>query len=133
MKNLARRTLGKIRLAGALLLAGAAAASAGCITSAGSWANTAFAPQTGSFTAEFDATPSAAKMDGVAGLSNAAASGYPALAAAVRFNNTGTIDARNGGAYAAGQSIPYTPGTAYHFRLAVNVASHVYSAYVKPA
>lgn len=133
MKNLARRTLGKIQLAGALLLAGAAAASAACITSAGSWANAPFAPQTGVFTAEFDATPSAAKMDGVAGLSNAAASGYPALAAAVRFNNTGTIDARNGGAYAASARIPYTAGVAYHFRLAVNLPAHTYSAYVKPA
>ena len=39
-------------------------------TQGGSWQNTAFANQTGTFTAQFDATPSAADMNGVIGLSN---------------------------------------------------------------
>jgi hypothetical protein len=109
----------------------AASAPVSCINSAGSWANAALAPQTGTFTAEFDATPSMVKMDGASGLSNAAASSYAALAAAVRFNNAGTIDARNGGAYAAAAAIPYSAALTYHFRLAVNVVSHTYNAYVK--
>ncbi len=102
-----------------------------CINSAGTWVNAALAPQSGTFTAEFDATPSMTKMDGASGLSNAAASSYTALAAAVRFNNTGTIDARNGGSYAAAASIPYSAGLTYHFRLVVSIAAHTYSAYVK--
>ena len=115
-----------------LLLAGAAAVpAAACINSSGAWQSAALPSQTGSFTAEFDATPATAKMDGVTGLANGAASSYTALAAAVRFNNLGFIDARNGGAYTASASIPYAAGLPYHFRLVVNVAARSYSAYVK--
>ncbi len=105
--------------------------AASCVTSAGTWQNTGFGAQSGTFTAEFDATPSAARLDGVAGLTNAAASSYAALAAAVRFNNIGTIDARNGASYSASASIPYSAGLPYHFRLVVNVPAHTYSAYVR--
>ncbi|HVE14079.1 MAG TPA: fibronectin type III domain-containing protein [Elusimicrobiota bacterium] len=104
----------------------------GCYVSAGTWQNSAVAAQSGGFTASFDATPSAGNVDGVAGLSNGAASAFSSLAAAVRFNNTGTIDARNGGVYAAAAAIPYKAGSTYHFRLVVNVAAHTYSAYVTP-
>lgn len=104
---------------------------ASCLVSAGTWQNVSFAAQSGSFTAEFDATPSMARMDGAAGLSNAAASGYSALAAAVRFNNAGTIDARSGGGYAAASMIPYTAGLPYHFRLVVNIPARTYKAYVR--
>ncbi len=102
-----------------------------CINSAGTWANAALTPQTGTFTAEFDASPSLANMDGASGLSNAAVSAYAALAAAVRFNNAGLIDARNGGAYAAAAAIPYAPSLIYHFRLVVNIPAHSYSAFVR--
>jgi hypothetical protein len=51
----------------------------------------------------------------------------------VRFNTSGTIDARDGGTYRASSSIPYAPNTTYHFRLAVNVPAHTYSIYVTPA
>ena len=103
----------------------------GCVTSAASsWQNVSLAAQTGSFTAAFDATPAAANIDGISGVSNGAASAFTSLAAAVRFNNTGMIDARNGGAYAAASAIPYVAGMAYHFNLVVNVPAHTYSAYV---
>src|SRR3989449_5930210 len=102
-----------------------------CVTSAGSWQNVAFAPQSGSFTAEFDATPQNAAMDGVVGLSNGPAADYSSLAAIVRFNTSGMIDARNGGAYAASAAIPYSAGTTYHFRLVVSVSAHTYSVYVQ--
>src|SRR2546425_418414 len=102
-----------------------------CVTSAGSWQNVAFAPQSGSFTAEFDATPQNAAMDGVVGLSNGPAADYSSLAAIVRFNTSGMIDARNGGAYAASAAIPYSAGTTYNFRLVVSVSAHTYSVYVR--
>src|SRR5437870_4525381 len=102
-----------------------------CVTSAGSWQNVAFAPQSGSFTAEFDATPQNAGMDGVMGLSNGPAAAYSSLAAIVRFNTSGMIDARNGGAYAASAAIPYSAGTTYNFRLVVSVSAHTYSVYVQ--
>ena len=111
-----------------------ARAQTSCSTSSGgTWRNAAFAAQSGVFTATFDATPSAAAIDGVLGLSKASAAGYTALAAAVRFNSSGRIDARNGGAYAAASSIPYSAGKSYRFRLVVDVPARRYSAWVTPA
>jgi uncharacterized protein YjdB len=107
--------------------------SANCMTSAGAWQNRTLASQTGGFEAQFDATPANAAMDGVVGLANGAAADWTNLAAIVRFNATGTIDARNGGAYAAAAAIPYTAGTSYHFRLDVNLPAHTYDVYVTPA
>ena len=49
-----------------------------------------------------------------------------------RFNSSGSIDAINGGGYAAANTVPYAGGSTYHFRAAVNVPSHTYSLYVTP-
>src|SRR2546426_11549076 len=103
-----------------------------CQQSAAVWLNSGFAPQTGSFRVKFDGTPNGAAIDGVIGLAAGAAGAYTDLAAIVRFNVAGQIDARNGGAYAAMTAIPYTAGTSYHFRLVVDVASRTYAAYVTP-
>ncbi len=106
-------------------------ASGACVTSSGTWANYPLAQTaTGSFRVTFDATPSAAMIDGVTGLSFGPASAYTNLAAIVRFNNTGVIDAMNSTAYTAIAKIPYSGGTAYHFILDVNTTTHTYSAYV---
>jgi hypothetical protein len=105
---------------------------AGCLNASGGlWQNVSLPSQTGFFTAEYDATPAAANIDGVAGVSNGSASAFTSLAAAARFNNTGMIDARNGGSYAASAAVPYVAGLSYHFRLVVNLPTHTYSAYVK--
>jgi hypothetical protein len=87
--------------------------------------------QSGIFEAQFDATPSA--TDATIGLCLGNQSAYTGLAVIVRFATTGAIDARNGGAYAAANTIPYTTGATYRFRLVVNVPAHTFSAYVKPA
>ena len=105
----------------------------GCATSTTAFQNSAFTSQNGSFTATFDATPNGTGLDAATGLSSGAAAAYTDLAVILRFNTSGTIDARNGGAYAAANSIPYTAGTSYHFRVVVDVPSHTYSAYVTPA
>jgi hypothetical protein len=103
----------------------------GCLLSAGTWVSTPLTQvQTSSFRIQFDITPVAAIEDGVTGLSAGPAAGYNDLAAAVRFNNTGMIDARNGGSFVAAAAIPYAAGTAYHFILDVNVGTHTYNAYV---
>jgi hypothetical protein len=103
----------------------------GCLLSAGTWVSTPLAQvQTSNFRIQFDITPVGAIEDGVTGLSAAPAAAYTDLAAAVRFNLTGTIDARNGGSFVAATAIPYTAGTAYHFILDVNVGTHSYNAYV---
>src|SRR6266568_9637594 len=103
-----------------------------CLTSAGTWRNNSIPSRAGGFEAQFDATPTTANMNGVVGLANGPAADWTNLAAIVRFNSTGTIDARNGGDYGAATAIPYTAGTSYHFRLDVDLASHSYTAYVTP-
>jgi hypothetical protein len=103
----------------------------GCAVSSGSWMNSPLSQtETGIFRATFDATPSSSAIDGATGLSAGPASAYTNLAVIIRFNNTGHIDARNGGTYTSATSIPYSGGTTYHFILDVKVAAHTYNAYV---
>jgi hypothetical protein len=108
--------------------------AATCRTAVGSGAfvNTAITSQGGSFTAEYDATPSVTNIDASIALSKGAQTAYAGYATITRFNPTGTIDARNAAAYAANSSIPYTAGSTYHFRLAVDVSARTYSIFVTP-
>ena len=92
--------------------------------------NSPIATQTGTFTASFDATPSISPANDTLGFSSGAQSAYTGLAAVVRFNTTGTIDARNGSAYAAATNVAFAAGKTYHFRMVINVAAKTYSAYV---
>jgi hypothetical protein len=100
-------------------------------TAGGPWVNAPFPVKTANFTAQFDATPSASPINSVVGLSNGAQTAYAGFAALVRFNSSGTIDARNGAAYAPTTStIHYSGGLTYHFRLAINMTNHTYSIFV---
>lgn len=105
-------------------------APAGCVITGSTWLNHSITTQTGTFTATFDATPSASLMDSIIGLSTTAAAIPADMAVIVRFNNTGAIDAINGSGYAAVTSIPYFGSLLYHFRIVVNTSAHTYSAYV---
>ena len=112
--------------------AGVTVSNSPCVTSSASWQNTAMLSPNGTFDVSFDATPSAANIDAVTGLSAAPALAYTDLAVIARFNSSGSIDAINGGGYAAANTVPYAGGSTYHFRAAVNVPSHTYSLYVTP-
>src|SRR5262249_31910065 len=101
-------------------------------TTQGAWSNFSFPTQTANFTASFDATPSASAADIVIGLAPTTATAYTDLAAIVRFNSTNTIDVRNGSAYGANVSVPYSAGTSYHFRMVVSLSTDTYSVYVTP-
>ena len=106
-------------------------ASQACLTSSGSWVNYPLSQTaTGKFRVTFDAAPSAALINGTMGLSFGPATGYTSLAATVRFNEAGTIDARNSTVFTAVSNIPYFAGTTYHFILDVNAVAHTYNAYV---
>ena len=97
------------------------------------WMNNSFPNQSGSFQVAWDAMPTAGGMDGVMGLSNGPQTSFTGFACLVRFySGNGTIQARNGGGYAADITLPYTPGLMYHFRLVVNIPNHSYSVYVTP-
>lgn len=97
-----------------------------------SWTSIAYQAQAGSPTVKFNATPSQNNANTVVGLSNGAQSAYASLAAIVRFNPSGYIDAYNGniGGYAAVNTIPYTGGTKYSFWMVINIPSQTYDAYV---
>ena len=112
--------------------AGVTVSNSPCVTSSASWQNTAMLSPNGTFDVSFDATPSAGNVDAVTGLSAAPALAYTDLAVIARFNSSGSIDAINGGGYAAANTVPYAGGSTYHFRAAVNVPSHTYSLYVTP-
>lgn len=105
-----------------------------CTTATGGqgWVNTAFADQSGTFTAQFEATPKVAPIDSVIGLSSGAQTAFNAFGVLVRFNPSGVLDARNGGAYAAVTPITYSANVKYTFRVVVNVPAHTYSVYVTP-
>ena len=90
-------------------------------------------PQTVNFSAELDATPSIAQMSSVVGLTDGAATQFSELAAAVRFNPSGTIDVRDGSTYRADVAIAYVAGSTYHFKLDVDLARHRYSVAVRQA
>ena len=104
----------------------------GCEAASNAWKSGSFAAQTAPFSATFDAIPEIARMDGTIGVAPAAATSYAGLAAIVRFNTAGYIDARNGGAYAAATQVPYSAGARYRFRLVIDPSSKRYSAYVTP-
>ena len=100
------------------------------VTSADGFYNQPFgSPQTGTFTATFNATSSVSPANAVVGFSSGNATGYTSLAAMIRFNTTGFIDARNGGSFTA-SSVPFSANTTYAFRLVINVATRTYSAFV---
>jgi hypothetical protein len=101
-------------------------------TSGGPWQNRSFATRSGTFTAEFDATPSVSPIDSVVALSQGEQTAYTGFATLARFNPSGSIDARNGGAYAASSTIPYSAGLTYHFRMVVNATARTYSIFVRP-
>jgi hypothetical protein len=107
--------------------------AATCLPSSPSWPNGVPIPlQTGKFAVSYDAVPHDNNMDGVTGFSSVLATGYTDLAVITRFNNSGFIDARNGGLYQAVTSIPYSAGLTYRFRLEVDIPNHTYNVYVTP-
>jgi len=104
------------------------------------WVTGAIPQQTGTFTAEWDATPLLTGTENAnVGLTNVnmqtvdGSAVYTDLDVAARFNASGNIDARNGSAFGVpAVAIPYTGGLTYHFRAVVNVPAATYSIYVTP-
>ncbi|MEQ1354415.1 MAG: immunoglobulin domain-containing protein, partial [Candidatus Acidiferrum sp.] len=102
----------------------------GCVLSAGSWMNVPVEQQTGSFRVTYTASASATNVDGVTGLSFGPANDFSNLAAVIRFNSSGAIDAMNGSTYTAASTIPYSSRVSYQFIMDVHFSSHTYNAYV---
>jgi hypothetical protein len=91
----------------------------GTLGASSGWENGFFPQQSAPFRTEFVAVPFADRIDAVFGLSNGPADAFTDLAAIVRFNPSGFVDARRGSAYAADVSVPYRAND--HFRAFMNV------------
>ena len=89
--------------------------------------------QKGSFELSFDAMPLADKIDVFTRISASTPRMAADVAAIVRFNDTGTIDARNGGAFATDQVLGYSANQAYRVRMVIDMAKKTYSVFVAPA
>ena len=119
-----------VGLVGGRSAAGSLQAPCVVVSSGDGFRNMSFANQTGTFTAEFDATPSVSPINSFVALSNGAQNAFTGFAVLVRFNPSGNVDARNGGAFAAASTIPYRAGQRHHFRVVVNVPARTYSVFV---
>jgi hypothetical protein len=87
-------------------------------------------PLSGSFALVFQVTPVASNIDHVIGFGTQTASGYAQMLAAVRFNTSGSIDARNNNAYQAANAKSYTGGNTYTARFDVDCAANRYDVTV---
>jgi hypothetical protein len=96
------------------------------------WPSVPFPAQTGRFTATAEVTPLGAAVDAGVGLGPAPASSWTDMAAIVRFDDTGLVDARDGNRYTADTSIRYKANTTYRVRFVLDVPAHRYSAYLTP-
>jgi len=90
------------------------------------------AVQSGSFEVSFEATPLADKIDCFTGFAAAVPRVAADVAAIVRFNDSGTIDVRNGGSFRADQVLGYSANKAYRVRMVIDIKSKTYSVYVTP-
>jgi hypothetical protein len=88
------------------------------------------AEQTGTFEVSFDATPLQDNIDAFTGFSATVPREAGDVAAIVRFNESGTIDVRNGGAFRADQNLPYAANKPYRVRMVIDVRGRTYSVFV---
>ncbi len=95
------------------------------------WNNSSFNNQTSSFRLTFNISPSGNNINAVTGLSNGLAGQYDDLAAIVRFNPDGFIDARNSSTYSAANSVSYTSGQNFAVSMDVHLNTKKYSLSVQ--
>ena len=88
------------------------------------------AEQTGTFEVSFDATPLQDNIDAFTGIGAITPREAGDVAAIVRFNEHGTIDVRNGGAFRADQKLGYSANRPYRVRMVIDVKSRTYSVFV---
>ena len=94
--------------------------------------NMPFANQTGSFTADFDVTPTAFPVNANVALSDGPRGGLPGQAALVAFNTAGRVLVRDVTAARADVVFPYEASQRYHVRMGVNLVDHRYSVWITP-
>jgi len=100
-------------------------------SAASGWATATSYPETSArYIVEVDAIPQGSNIDAIVGLSSTSPSRYGDLAAILRFNRDGLIDARDGDTYHAIAPIPYTANHLYTLVFNVDLERGTYSASV---
>lgn len=90
--------------------------------------NNSFANQTGTFDATFLATPGASLSDGTINLSDGTGSTQSDYECLIRYDpNSGEVEVRNGGSYAADAVFAYSAGVQISFTVSVNVPAETYT------
>jgi hypothetical protein len=120
----------KVDAGGSLGVCNVLVSDASCMTAGPyeGFINQAFSPQAGFVALSFDATPSTANLDAIVGVSQGPATSFDDVAAAVRFNPDGSMDARDGDTYRAmANRLTYSAGTTAHFVMLLDVPAHTYS------
>lgn len=97
------------------------------------WQNIEIPLQNGSFTVAFDTVASAAKINGVIGLSSGGASAPEDLIAGMRFAPSGIFEALNGTTYSAKRTLSYAPGVKYRVVATIDLTAKNYSVTITPA
>ena len=91
------------------------------------------AEQRESFELSFEAVPLADKIDCFTGLAESEARRGNDVAVLVRYSDAGTIDVRNGSAFASDRALAYSANARYRVRMVVDMAKKTYSVFVAPA
>lgn len=95
------------------------------------WATTASYPETRhSYIVEVDTIALQNNIDALVGLASGSPQAYSDLAAIMRFNSDGRVDARDGDVYRAVQPISYTANHLYTAVFVVNLDRGTYSAWL---
>ena len=96
------------------------------------WQNFPFTGQSQRLLVQFDLRLLTGPTNVVTGLSGAAAAAFTDLAAAVRFTDTGVVEARSGDFYKADAVLTHVLNKTYRINLDVDVPGKKYSAAVTP-
>ncbi|HEX6276402.1 MAG TPA: hypothetical protein VFZ53_25350 [Polyangiaceae bacterium] len=94
------------------------------------WKNMFVPQQTGKFAARMGLVAHEAPIDAVAGLSNGPASAFTDLAAIVRLNPSGFVDARNGGSYMAENVYQYRADSPLEIHALVDIPNRIYDLWL---
>ncbi len=88
--------------------------------------------QTGRFYVYWNALATADKVDGVIGFSKNIPAAYGDLSCKIGFNNQGYIVASDGSSYTSDQTVPYSAGQRFAFKMYVDMPAQEYSIWLTP-
>ncbi|MFG0317268.1 MAG: TolB family protein [Planctomycetota bacterium JB042] len=96
------------------------------------WGNWGFSPTAETVIANVSVSPNGGSIYGILAISEGAMGSGTVPAVVLRFSPAGVVEALDGATYHAVDTLSYTAGETYDFRIVVDVPSFTYDAYVTP-